>query len=162
MKPTLTVITALLLAPLAALRAAETQPVCASAADFSYAPPNLGTGKLPPALPKSTIRVTVNHGSLDPGFGAFCTLPNIVEFHGRLFVTWNNHLRDEDHPGMRIQMRHSSDGGKTWLPELSQPPVNLSPSLGEMREMSESDWTRLTGGTRAPQPPVAALGGDVK
>jgi hypothetical protein len=161
MTNTLPLLTALLLAPLAALNAAEPQSVstsATSAADFSYAPPSLGTGKLPPSLPKSTISVTVNRGGLDPDFGAFCTLPNIVEFHGRLFVTWNNHLRDEDHPGMRIQMRHSSDGGKTWLPELSQPPVNLSPSLGEMREMSESDWTRLTGGTRAPQPAVAAPG----
>ena len=162
MKPSLPLLTALLLAPLAALHAADTQPVSASAtsaADFSYAPPSLGTGTLPPPLPKSTIRVTVNRGSLDPGFGAFCTLPNIVDFHDRLFVTWNNHLKDEDHPGMRIQMRHSSDGGKTWLPDLSEPPLLLSPSLGEMREMSESDWARLTGGTRAPQMPIAAQSG---
>ena len=140
MKQTYTLLTALLLAPLAALHAAETQPVstsATSAADFGYAPPNLGTGTLPPPLPKSTIRVTVNRGSLDPGFGAFCTLPNIAHFHGRLFVTWNNHLKDEDHPGMRIQMRHSSDAGKTWLPDLSQPPVMLSPSLGAMLEMGE-------------------------
>ena len=140
MKPTLTLLTALLLGPLAALHAAETQPVstsATSAADFSYAPPSLGTGTLPPPLPKSTIRVTVNRGSLAPGFGAFCTLPNIAHFHGQLFVTWNNHVKDEDQRGQRIQMRHSSDGGKTWLPDLSQPPVMLSPSLGAMLEMNE-------------------------
>ena len=162
MKPTLNLLTALLLAPLAALHAAETQPVsttATSAADFSYAPPSLGTGTLPPPLPKSTVRVTVNRGSLAPDFGAFCTLANIAHFHGRLFVTWNNHVKDEDHAGQRIQMRHSSDGGKTWLPDLSEPPVMLSPSLGEMREMSESDWARLTGGIRAPQLPIAAQRG---
>jgi hypothetical protein len=144
MKPTFTLLAVLLLAPLAALlaalHAAETQPVSTSAtaaADFSYAPPSLGTGTLPPPLPKSTIRVTVNRGSLDPDFGAFCTLPNIAHFHGRLFVTWNIHAKDEDQRGQRIQMRHSSDGGKTWLPDLSQPPVMLSPSLGAMLEMLE-------------------------
>jgi hypothetical protein len=159
MKPTLQLLAAFLLAPLPTLHAADAPKPSASvtsAADFRYAPPNVGTGKLPPPLPKSTLQVTVNRGSLAPGFGADNTLANIAHFHGRLFVTWNNGLRDEDHPGQRIQMRHSTDGGKTWLPDLSQPPVILSPSLGEMRTMSGRDWTRLYGqvdSTRAVEVP---------
>jgi hypothetical protein len=128
MKLTLTLLTALLLAPLAALHAADGL----TAADFRYAPPNLGTGKLPQPLPQSTRYVTVNRGSDDPEIGAFSTLPNIAHFKGRLFVTWQNHAKDEDQSGQRLQMRHSADGGKTWLPDLSQPPVLLSPSLAVM------------------------------
>jgi hypothetical protein len=139
MKPTLT-LTALLLAPLGALHAAETPPIstpATSAADFSYSPRNLGTGKLPPSLPPSTRYVTVNRGSDDPEVGAFSTLPNIEHFKGRFFVTWQNHVKDEDQPGQRLQMRHSTDGGKTWLPNLGQPPVMLSSPLGVMLAKGE-------------------------
>lgn len=128
MKHTLPLLIALLPVPLAALHA----PDGVTAADFRYAPPNLGTGKLPPSLPASTRYVSVNRGSVDPEVGAFSTLPNIAHFQGRLFATWQNHVKDEDQSGQRLQMRHSADGGKTWLPDLSQPPVVLSPSLAVM------------------------------
>jgi hypothetical protein len=123
----------LLLAPLATLHAADSL----TATDFRYTPPNLGTGKLPPPLPQSTRYVIVNRGSVDPEVGAFSTLPNIAYFKGRLFVTWQNHAKDEDQSGQRLQMRHSTDGGRTWLPDLAQPPTTLSPSLGAMLAKGE-------------------------
>jgi|GEM_PF-1548321 hypothetical protein len=133
MKPTLILLAALLLAPLATLHAAD-RP---GAADFRYAPPNLGTGKLPPSLPMSTRYFTVNRGAPETEVGAFSTLPNVAHFQGRLIVTWQNHVKDEDQPGQRIQMRQSTDGGKTWLPDLAQPPTALSPSLGAMLAKGE-------------------------
>jgi hypothetical protein len=84
-------ILALLLAPLAALHAADSL----TATDFRYTPPNLGTGKLPPPLPESTRYVIVNLGTLDPEIGAFSTFPNIAHFQGQLFVTWQNHAKDD-------------------------------------------------------------------
>lgn len=123
----------LLLAPLATIPAAER----VTAADFRYAPPNLGTGKLPPPLPPGTRYVIVNRGTVDPEVGAFSTLPNIAHFQGRLFVTWQNHVKDEDQCGQRLQLRHSADGGQTWLPDLRQPPAILSPSLAVMLAKGE-------------------------
>ena len=133
MKPIFALLIALLLAPLAALHGAEGL----SAADFRYSPPNLGTGRLPPPLLGGTRYVIVNRGNLDPRFGAFSTLPNVAHFQGRLVVTWQNHVKDEDQPGQRLQMRQSTDGGKTWLPDLAQPPTALSPSLGVMLAKDE-------------------------
>jgi len=133
MKATSILLTALLLALLTGIHAADDS----TAADFRYAPPNLGTGKLPPPLPESTHYVIVNRGSIDPEVGAFSTLPNIAHFQGRLFVTWQNHVKDEDQSGQRLQIRHSADSGKTWLPGLSQQPTALSPSLGAMLAKGE-------------------------
>ncbi|MEY3812525.1 MAG: hypothetical protein RL495_472 [Verrucomicrobiota bacterium] len=86
MKHILPPLTALLLAPLGALHAAETQPVSTSApsaADFSYAPPSLGTGKLPPPLPETTRYITVHRGGPNNGVRPYPAggLTSIASFH---------------------------------------------------------------------------------
>jgi hypothetical protein len=129
---------ALLLVPLEALGATETpQPPGSIAAEFRYAPPNLGTGRLPPPLPPGTRYAMVHRGSVDPEVGAFANLANVAFFHGRLIATWNNHLWDEDQPGQRLQMRQSVDEGRTWLPAPESPPTLLSPALGRMQRRGE-------------------------
>ena len=129
---------ALALAPQERLGAAE-KPMSSGglAAEFRYAPPNLGTGRLPPPLPSGTRYTMVHRGSVDPEVGAFANLPNVASFHGRLIVTWNSHLWDEDQPGQRLQMRQSSDEGRTWLPAPDSAPTLLSPSLGRMQRRGE-------------------------
>jgi len=107
------------------------------AAEFRYSPPNLGTGRLPAPLPPGTRYALVHRGSLDPEVGAFANLPNVASFHGRLIVTWNNHLWDEDQPGQRLQMRQSTDEGRTWFPAPDSPPTLLSPALGRMQRRGE-------------------------
>jgi hypothetical protein len=129
---------ALLLVPLEALGATETlQPPGSIAPEFRYAPPNLGTGRLPPPLPPGTRYAMVHRGSVDPEVGAFANLANVASFHGRLIVTWNNHLWDEDQPGQRLQMRQSTDEGRTWLPAPDAPPTLLSPALSRMQRRGE-------------------------
>ena len=120
------------------LGAAEASPSPRGfAAEFRYAPLHLGTGRLPPALPASTRYTLVHRGSVDPAVGAFANLPNVASFQARLIVTWNSHLWDEDQPGQRLQMRQSSDGGRTWLPAPESPPTILSPALGRTQRRGE-------------------------
>lgn len=131
-------VAALVVAPPAGLGATETPPSTGSlAAEFRYTPPHVGTGRLPPALPPGTRYAVVHRGSVDPEVGAFANLANVESFHGRLIVTWNSHLWDEDQPGQRLQMRQSTDEGRTWLPAPDAPPTLLSPALSRMQRRGE-------------------------
>lgn len=49
-----------------------------------------------------------------PETGTYSHHPHITYYDEIIYTMWSNHKVDEDAPGQRVLMRHSTDKGKTW------------------------------------------------
>lgn len=115
MKPTLTLITALLLAPLGALHAAE----AAKPIPLNRSPITNRWGDVKP------VKIPVEHVTVFRGREgeSYNHVQHLTSHDGKLYATWALGLRDEEAPGQRMVMAVSEDHGRTW-----SAPTTIAPS----------------------------------
>ena len=115
MKPTLPLLAALLLAPMAAISAAEVaKPIPLKKSPITNCWGDVKPVKIP------VEHVTIFRGREGEGYSHVQQLNSL---NGKLYATWALGLRDEEAPGQRMVMSVSEDHGRTW-----SAPSTIAPS----------------------------------
>ncbi|MEY3812523.1 MAG: hypothetical protein RL495_470 [Verrucomicrobiota bacterium] len=115
MKPTLPLLAALLLAPLAPLHAADdAKPIPLKKSPITNCWGDVKPVKIP------VEHVTVFRGREGEGYSH---VQHLTSHNGKLYATWALGLRDEEAPGQRMVMSVSEDHGRTW-----SAPTTIGPS----------------------------------